>query len=907
MDRPRPDPETLLTAAKEEEQSESRGALKIFFGAAPGVGKTYTMLEEAQRLRAEGVDVVVGVVETHGRSETDRLIEGLEVLPRRKTQYRTISLPEFDLEAALKRRPALILVDELAHTNAPDTWHAKRWQDVQELLDAGIDVHTTLNVQHLESVNDLVARVTGVIVRETVPDAIFDHAKDVELVDLTSDDLLQRLQEGKVYIPAQASRAMDAFFTKGNLIALRELALRRMADRVEAQKASYRQSQGAGRTAPLADRFIVAVSPSPFAQRVVRAAYRLAERLQAEWEVVYVEPATATKLAQDDRDRVFQTLRLAEQLGARTTTLTGERPAAELLRYAVERSVSRVIVGRPGRPKLRDRIRGTFVDDLIQNDAGIDVHVVRGKAEEVARHQVPASARPTRWWPGYFGALAVMAACTLIGVPVARHFHETSTAMMYVLGTVLIALIWGRGPSVMASVIGVLCYDFFFIPPFYTFSVDDVRYLFTFLVILVVGNVIATLALQIKRQADIARQHERRTQAMYQLTRDLSTAGTPKNLAETTGRTVAAATGRMATVFLPDGDGKPQEVGDHPDGTTPLWPKEVVRWVFDHGRVAGFGTDTFPTTEGLFLPLVGTHGPVGVLALRVFDASLAREPEQMLLLDALARQAGRALDQLRLVEEANEARMQAEAERLQSSLLASVSHDLRTPLATITGAASSLLESGDALACDKRLELASVIHHEADRLGRLVTNLLQMTRLESGALHPNRDWQSVEELVGAALGRMETALRDHPVSVAIPSDLPLIRVDALLMEQVLLNLLDNTVKHTPPGSAIEIAASKRGHEVVLTVADIGPGLPPGTEDKVFEKFFRGRVSGSDLGAGLGLAIVEGFVAANGGRVSAANRPDGGAVFEVRLPLNSVPIINMEAGLPDDDPSQEGVK
>lgn len=907
MDHSRPNPDSLLTSIEEEEKSASRGALKIFFGAAPGVGKTYTMLEEAQRLRAEGLEVLIGIVETHSRPETDQLLVGLASLPQRETLYRGIRLQEFDLEAALERRPSVILVDELAHTNAPGNRHAKRWQDVRELLDAGIDVYTTLNVQHLESVNDLVARVTGVVVKETVPDAIFDQARNVELVDLTSDDLLRRLREGKVYIPEQASRAAEAFFTKGNLIALRELALRRIADRVEAQMASYRRSQGTARMAPIADRFIVAVSPSPFAQRVVRAAYRLAERFQAEWEVVYIEPATARKVSPEDRDRVFQTLRLAEQLGARTATLTGRKPAAELLRYAVERNASRIIVGKPGRTKWRDRISGSFVDELIQNEAGIDVHIVRGKAEEIARYRTSQTPRPLHWRIGYLGTLFVMAACTLIGFPVARYFHETSTAMLYVLGTVLIALFWGRGPSLAASVIGVLCYDFFFIEPYFTFAVGEGRYIFTFLVILVVGNVIATLALQIKRQADIAKRHERRTQAIYQLTRDLSTARSQQTLAETTCRAVAGATGCSVAVFLPDENQDFKKFADQANGSLAPWPRDVVSWVFDHGRVAGCGTDTFPLTEGLFLPLLGAGGSVGVLALRVFDASLAGDPEQLLLLDALAKQAGRALDQLRLLDQANEARMQIEAEKLQSSLLASVSHDLRTPLATITGAASSLLDSGDALEAEKHRELASVIHHEADRLERLVTNLLQMTRLESGALRPNRDWQSVQELVGAALGRMEPVLRDRPLSVTIPADFPLIRVDALLMEQVLLNLLDNAAKHTPPGSPIEIAARLQDNWIVITVADNGPGLPSGAEEKVFEKFYRGRTTGPDLGSGLGLAIVKGFVTANGGRVEARNRLDNGAVFSIFLPSEAVPVVDLEACSAEVDLSENRVK
>lgn len=897
MDSKRPDPDKLLELAQRDERAAGRGKLKVFFGAAPGVGKTYAMLEDAQRLRGEGVDVVVGVVETHGRAETARLLEGLEILPLRAFTYRGITLREFNLQAAVARRPTLLLLDELAHTNAPDSWHAKRWQDLQDLLDAGIDVYTTLNVQHLESVNDLVAKITGVVVRETVPDALFDQADNVELIDLTSDDLLQRLAEGKVYIPAEAARAMNRFFGKGNLIALRELALRRMADRVEAQAESYRRTQVASLPTALSDRFIVAVSPSPFAQRVVRAAKRQANRLFADWEVVYVERPSADGLAPADKDRVYQTLRLAEQLGARTATITGEDPAAELIRYAVERNASRIIVGKPGRPLWRDRITSSFVDELIRNDAGIDVHVVRGRAEEVVRFS-GRSVRRAPEWKGYALAVAVIAACTAVGWPVAKAFHETSTAMLYVLGTVMVALLWGRGPSILASVLGVLGFDFFFIPPFRTFTVHDTRYFFTFVVILVVGNVIATLALRIKINGQSARKHERRTNALYRLTRDLAEAGDRESIIETARANVAALLGCQVAVIT---SVPPATVRSTWGVENASWPLDVARWVIDHGKVAGLGTDTFPGVDALLIPINASRGTLGALGVRRHDASLARDPEAMLFLETLARHTGLALEQQDLLREAADARMQAEAERLQNTLLASVSHDLRTPLSTITGAASTLMQHGDRLGASETADLISMIHQEADRLGRLVTNLLEVTRLESGALNPNRDWQSLEELVGAALGRMDNALRGRKITVDIAADVPLLRVDALLIEQVFLNLLDNATRHTPDATEIAISARREGNEVVVTVADRGHGLPPGSEDRIFDKFFRGASASSGSGAGLGLAIVRGFVEAHGGTVAARNREGGGAEFEFRLSAADPPPLDLNSDQDDHPP------
>jgi two-component system sensor histidine kinase KdpD len=897
MERTRPNPDQLLADVQRETERESRGKLKIFFGAAAGVGKTYAMLEAAQKQRREGLDVMIGLVETHGRVETEKLLIGLERLPLKEFTYRGAVLRDFDIEAALRRKPHILLVDELAHTNAPGAWHTKRWQDVLELLEAGIDVFTTLNVQHLESVNDIVARLSSVNVRETVPDSIFDQADEVEFVDLTPDDLLQRLREGKVYVAAQAERAMENFFTMGNLIALRELGLRRMADRLDTQMERFRRLHAVGESLHIADRLLVAVGPSPYAPRVVRAARRMAERLHAEWIVAYIETPGAAELPQTDKDRVLQTLRLAEQLGAQPVTLTGEHVAAELIDYARQRSVNKIVVGKPGRARWRDRLFGSMVDELIRNEAGIDIFVVRDLLEEVAR----APARRFRRWPrweGFAAAFGVIAACTLLSWPLTSILDDASRGVLYIVAIVAVALFWGTGPAVAASALSVLAYDFFFVQPVGKFSVNDPRAVLTLLMIFIVGNALSALTTRIKLQAKIARRHEERTAAMYQMTRDLAAGRTPEETRERVESNLATVCGGDVAILLPDAQRRIQDDGRAKKFLRP-WHFPVAQWTFDHGKMAGLGTEALPASDSLFLPLRGNRGVVGVVAIKAADPNLAQEAEQMLLIETLTRHAALAFEQLELVSEANHARMQAEAERMQNSLLSSVSHDLRTPLASITGAASSLLQNSDCLDAGNRRELLTTIYHEANRLNRLVTNLLNMTRLEAGALSPSKDWQSIEELVGAALAKSERALQNRPVATRIPADLPLIRVDGLLIEQVFLNILDNAVKYTPAGSPLEIEARAETDGVVVTIADRGPGFAPGDEERVFDKFFRGSSGDDSKGAGLGLTICRGIVAAHGGRIAARNRPDGGAVFEIFLPRenDAAPAPAEPAGAP----------
>jgi two-component system sensor histidine kinase KdpD len=888
MSEGRPDPDQLLERVRADEARQARGKLKIFFGAVAGVGKTFAMLEATRAQRAAGVDVVVGVVETHGRAETEALLPGLEQLPSRTVEYRGTALRELDLDAALARRPTLILVDELAHTNVPGSRHAKRWQDVVELLDAGIDVYTTLNVQHLESLNDVVARVTEVPTRETVPDSILEEAAEVELVDLPPDDLIQRLKEGKVYVPEQAGEAVRRFFRKGNLIALRELALRTTAARVDAQMEVYRRDHAVPGIWPVAERILVCVSPSPLASRVVRAARRMAAGLRAEWVVVNVETPATARLSDADRDRVVQTLRLAEQLGAETATLSGHDVAAEVLTYARRRNVTRIVLGKPARPRWREALFGSVVNELVRRSGDIDVYVITGEREGP---QAPAAERPAPPidWPGYAKAVGVVAVCTGAAALMFPRFAPANLIMVYLLGVVLAASRLGRGPSILASVLSVAAFDFFFVPPSLTFAVSDTEYVVTFAVMLVVAIVISTLTTRIRAQAEASRQRERRTATLYAMTRDLVRQQELDELLRASARHIAEVFGIRVAVLLPGPDGQLVcRAGDLAAG--PADPSElgVARWVQEHGQRAGRGSATLPGARALYLPLAAARGTVGVLGIEPPPGGALATPEQLHLLETFAAQTALAIERVALVDEAQQARLRSETERLRNSLLSAVSHDLRTPLATITGSASALVEQEARLDAAARRELAQAIQEEADRLNRLVHNLLEMTRLESGGVRVRKDWHPLEEVVGSALARVEKRLGERRVDIDLPPELPLVPLDPLLIEQVLINLLDNAIKYTPEGSPIDISAAVEDRAVGVTVADRGPGFAPGEEAQIFEKFYRGQDAGTRTGAGLGLAISRGIVEAHGGRITAEPRAGGGAVFRFTLPLAAEP-------------------
>ena len=894
MNRQRPDPDALLQRVQDEEARQHQGKFKVFFGANPGVGKTYAMLEAAHEQRREGIDVVIGVVETHGRVETEALINGLEIIPRRAIDHRGTVLQEFDLDAALARRPAVVLIDELAHTNAPGMRHAKRWQDVQELLKAGITVYTTVNVQHLESLNDVVAQITGVRVRETVPDSVLERADDVELIDLPPDDLLQRLKDGKVYVPEQIQHAIHNFFAKGNLIALRELALRRTAERVDQQMEVYRRDHAVVQTWPAAETIMVCVNTKPRGPRLIRAARQMAADLHAKWVVVYVQIPRHLRLPQTERDRLVQTLRLAEQLGAETVTLTGENVAQEILSYARSRNATKIIVGKPIRPVWKEWIFGSVVSDLVHRSGDIDIFVITGETGEGAplvRRSLRRTSNVRDYRYAVLGVLCATSAAWLMF----PYFATANLIMVYLIAVIGIAIRWGRGPSVLASILSVAAFDFFFVPPYFSFAVSDIQYLLTFGVMLVVALVISNLAVRLNQQAELARYRERRTGVLYTMSRDLATHRGTGMLAQLAAKHLRDVFDAQVAIFLADA-GKRVQLQRGELLVFELEPKEagVAQWVYDHNERAGLGTDTLPGASALYLPLVCSTGPIGVIALRPKDATLLLDPEQLHLLDSLVNQVALALERTRLSDEAQQAHVRAETERMRNAILSSISHDLRTPLASITGAASSLVEAQEELTAVDRQDLARSIYREADRLDRLLKNLLDMMRLEAGAVQLSKQWHPIDEIIGAALARLEGRLRDHPVNTLLPADLPLVLVDGVLLEQVVVNLVENAVKYAPKGSPIDLSASASDRDVIVEVADQGPGIPVGDESRIFEKFYRGKFV-REGGVGLGLTICRGIVEAHGGRIWAENRPGGGALIRFSIPL------------PDQQPAVDGAQ
>ena len=904
----RPDPDALLARVQREEAKAGRGKLKVFFGATAGVGKTYKMLEEARALKAKGVDVVVGYVEPHGRAETEALLEGLERLPYLLVAHRGATLRDFDLDAALARRPQVLLVDELAHSNpvegAPRPRHAKRHQDVEELRAAGIDVYTTVNVQHIESLNDVVAGITGVRMQETVPDSVFESADEVELIDLPPDELLERLHAGKIYLPEQILHAVDNFFRKGNLIALRELALRTTADRVDAAMRAYREGEAIRAIWAAGERLLVAIGPDEQGERLIRAGKRLATALHAEWIVVYVETPSLLRLPESERDRRIALLRLAESLGAEPVTLGGSSVGEELANYARERNVTRVLLGRPRRALWRRLFRPSTYGELLARSEGIDIHVVGG-ADETAARRNPVLARAQvylgvappsgkRRWPAYAWAVGATALCTVLGMAMSPLFELVNIAMVYLLAGVLLAVRFGRGPAMLASILNVAAFDFFFVPPQLTFAVSDVQYLITFAIMLGVALVTSNLTASVRLQARVAGHRERRTALLYAMSRELAATRGAESMARVAVKHVSEVFDSQVVVLLPGADGRVRHPrGESVSGSLHGADLALAQWVQDHGRAAGLGTDTLPGAEIVYLPLSGSQNVLGVLALLPANPRRVMLPEQFHLLETFAAQIALALERVQLAEQAHRASLDAETEGLRNALLASISHDLRTPLAVISGASSSLAERGERLASEERLALARSIYEQSQQMAQLISNVLQMTRLEAGGIAPARDWHSLAEIAGAALRRQGERLAGHRVEVALDGGLPLVRVDAALVEQVFANLLENAAKYTPAGTTVTLRAERRAGELLVSVEDDGPGLPAGDPDQLFAKFYRGAAESAIPGAGLGLAICRAVIALHGGRIWAERRPVRGAAFRFTLPLEQAPEVPAE--------------
>jgi two-component system sensor histidine kinase KdpD len=897
MDDQRPDPDELLEKVHRQEARAGRGRLKVFFGACAGVGKTYAMLAAAQGLHAQGADLVVGVAETHGRSETAHLLEGLEVLPPRRIAYRGRQLTEFDLDAALARHPRLILVDELAHSNVGGSRHPKRWQDVEELLAAGIDVYTTVNVQHLESLNDIVGHITGIRVRETVPDHVFDQADEVVLVDLPPDELLQRLKEGKVYLPDQAQTAIRNFFRKGNLIALREIALRRTADRVDAQMRDYRADQAIQQVWPARERILVCVGPNAGGEQLVRAAARLAASLRADWLAIYVETPRLQRLGAVRRDALLATLRLAQELGAATATLAADDLASSILAYARSRNVSKLVIGRSRRRALSRLLDPPLPDRLSELAGDLDVYVVSRSVDEKpgqASSGTPAGllleTPHDAGWPGYGWAAAICAVVSLVAAAAQLVVDLENVIMLYLLGVVWATVRFGRGPGLLASFLSVLTFDFFFVPPPLSFTVRDTQYLLTFAMMLTVALIISSLAARLRYQARIATYRERRTNALFDLGKELAGALTTAQIIDIGCRHLRGEFRAQVALLLPDARDEvhPARAGEaaaclrSPD-------LGVAQWVYDHHEPAGLGTHTLPANPALYLPLRAPMRTRGVLALAPEEPRLIALPEQYRLLETFAAQIALALERVHYVEVAQDALVAMESERMRNALLSTLSHDLRTPLTAIVGLSSAVLKRLEDAPAAQR-ELAHDLHEEAHRMSGMVSNLLDMARLQGGNVQLNRQWQTLEEVVGTALRATARVLGSRDIRVSLPEDLPLLHFDAVLLERVLVNLLENAAKYTPTESPIAIGAAPDADAVHVWVDDLGPGLPPGMEDRIFDRFTRGERETSRPGTGLGLALCRAIIEAHGGHIRAENRAGGGARFAFTLPRLKPPAM-----------------
>src|SRR6267378_5458203 len=876
----RPNPDTLLAALQKEEAGKKRGQLKVFLGMCPGVGKTYAMLEAAQRELKDGRDVVIGYVETHGRKETDALAAAFQIVPRMSLDYRGVTLTEMNLDAVLARRPQLALVDELAHTNVPGSRHPKRWQDIQELRDAGIDVFTTLNVQHVESRADTVKQITGAEIRETVPDSVLDDAV-LELVDLPPRELVQRLHEGKVYVPDRAALAIQNFFREANLNALRELALRLVADHVGEDTILYRRTEAAAGTWKVGNRLLVAVGPSPLSEALTRWTRRIADELRCPWLAVHVEGTRA--LSEAAQARLSRNLDAARELGAEVITTTDEDLAHGLLRVARERNVTQIILGKPAGGGLLHWLRsGRLVRRLMQESGDIDLHVIKAEKELTPAEKVvwqPLVASELRQYALAAGAVLVTG---LLNLGLMALAGPRVPGLVFLLVVVILALFVGRGPVLLAGALSALAWNFFFLPPRFTFIIarpeDGILFGTYFVVALVLGQLVA----RIRAQADAERRREERSTALYELTRELAEAGSRDEV-------VWQLLGQVNRVFhapVAVGLYVGERLSPHPDSMLTLTEKElgVADWAFRHRKAAGRFTDNLPGADALHLPLMTERKVFGVLAVALPGQNLPLAQRD--LLETFARQAALVLDRVELRAAAEQTRLLAESERLSRVLLNSISHELRTPLAASSSAASALAEADNATK-EQRQALVAEIQEANARLNRIVGNLLDVARLESGKIVPRLDWHDARDLVQTTLRELKLELSSHPVKLELPPKPILVRLDFSLVQHALANLLVNAAIYTPPGTPVEVKAQSADSSLLLSVADRGPGIPAELLPRVFEKFFRAPNAAAG-GSGLGLTIAKGFVEAHGGTIMAANRPSGGAVFTLRFPQTEPP-------------------
>ncbi|MDD2899583.1 MAG: sensor histidine kinase KdpD [Desulfuromonadaceae bacterium] len=879
----RPSPEALLKLAQAEEVTAELGRLKVFLGYAAGVGKTYAMLEAARKRKTDGREVVVGYVESHGRSETDALLEGLEVLPRRQVQYLGVTLPEMDVDAILARKPQIVLVDELAHTNAPGARHEKRWQDVEELLEDGIDVYTTVNIQHFESLNDVVTQITGIVVRETVPDRLLDLAFEIKLIDIPPEDLLQRLHEGKIYIPDQAVKAIDKFFRPGNLMALRELSLRRTAARVDDQMRAYMETQSIAGPWPTAERLLVCVSGSPYSEKLIRATCRLAEELKGQWFTVYIETPTDSHHVRENREHIWRDLRLAESLGGQVASVTATDITDAVMQYATQHNITKIVMGKPTRRRWRKIFQTPIVDRIIRRSGAIDVVIVSFEPDKSADVATVHRLRTPRELRGYAASLVLVSAATVLCELLRPFLAPTNMVMFYLLAVVVAAVRLSRKAAMATSILGVLAFDFFFIPPRMTFAVADTQYLLTFLGLFVVGAVISTLVARSKERAEVMRSREVQTASLYYLSRDLAASADITAVLTAVVRNVEEALNARVVILLPEGERL--DIMAASEGFE-LGTKEqaVADWSFRNNHPAGRATDTLVSADLIYLPLQTPASVLGVMGIKLTSEQDYHSQENRRLLDAFSTQAAMAMERIQFSHQAEQTQILQARENLERALLNSISHDLRSPLSTVTGVLTSLKEEGAHLGDSARRELLDTACSEAERLNRFVGNLLDMTRIEAGAVKLNLEPCDVQELVGCVLAVLESRSDTRKVSFKMLPVMPLVPMDLVLMIQVLVNLLENSLKYSPPGSPIEIIAATDSSWLTIEVADRGPGVPEHDLKRVFDKFYRIPVPEGAGGTGLGLSICKGIVEAHSGRITAENRAGGGLSIVVRLPL-----------------------
>jgi two-component system, OmpR family, sensor histidine kinase KdpD len=897
----RPDPDHLLAQIAEEEAHDSnqrngiksRGSLRIYFGSSAGVGKTYAMLQAGKRRLVDGKKVLIGVVETHGRSETAALIDGLPLLPRKKFGHHGKAIEELDIDGALHAQPDLILIDEFAHTNAQGSRHPKRWQDVDELLNAGIDVFTTLNVQHLESLNDVIGGITGIRVNETVPDKIFDAADEVILVDITAEELLARLQAGKVYLPQQAERAAKNFFRKGNLMALREIALRRTADRVEDDVEAYRDREDINRVWKT-DAALLAAIGIDGAESVVRSAARLAGEFGGRWHAVYVETPKLQRLSQPKRDRILKALKLAESLGATTAVLSGEEVATVLTDYATQHNFSRLVLGRhaPSSRLLR-LFRGRYLDERI---AALQLEI---DLIEVSTSELPSPKTATTLlvatkhihWRAYIVATIACIAVTLLATPLVDLLDLANIVMFFLLVVVFVAVKYGRAPAAYAAVLGVLLFDFFFVPPRFSFAVSDVQYLLTFVVMLAVGLITGQLTASLRYQARVAARRETRSRMLYEFSRDLSGALQVEQVLTTTTTMLEPTFKAEVALLLPDkNDRLASATSSTNNASFPQLDMAIAQWSFDKKAIAGYATDTLPSNPFRYIPLKAPMRVRGVLAIRPDNPSLLLVPEQTRQLETYAVLIAIALERIHYVEVAQGALVNIESEKLRNNLLAAMSHDLRTPLTAMIGLAESLSLNENTNTSTSK-EIGHNLAQEARRMATLVENLLDMARIQSGNIRLKREWLPIEEVIGAAIQSVKAALVTRQINVALQPNLPLVEIDAVLVERVLANLIENAAKFTDADATITITAGVENGEFAVSVIDNGIGISTKIMPTIFDKFSRGESESVNLGVGLGLAICRAIVEAHGGKISALNNPTRGAKLTFTLPLGTPPIVD----------------